>query len=176
MSIAVSIVIKPSRLVFAATSAICLGCALIGAAVGLGRIGEQPFAMRIAIAAACIAASLGAFCYAAWSRKAHHVDISGIGQIRLMETTAVAGLVSGDNSIGGRRTGEVVTLMDDSTLWPGLMVLRLQTADRRIRTVIVLPDSVDRHGFRALSVACRWIAAHSDHSRQPDLQKNRVDD
>jgi hypothetical protein len=132
--------------------------------------------MRIAIAAACAAAGIAAFCYAAWSRKAHHIDISGNGQIRLMETTAVAGLVSGDNSMGRRRTGEVVSLMEDSTLWPCLMVLRLQAADRRIRTVIVPPDSVDRPGFRALSVACRWIAAHSDLSGQPDLQKNRVDD
>jgi hypothetical protein len=161
MSIAVSVVIRSSRLVFAMVGAICIGSALIGLAILRGWVGDLGFQARIMIAGACVCAGISGFCYARWTRKARHIDISGIGQIRLVETTAVADPAFSNSPPDSVYAGEVVSLMDDSTLWSFLLLLRLQAEDKRIRTVIVLPDSVDRAGFRALSVACRWIVAHS---------------
>jgi toxin CptA len=161
MSIAVSVVIKPSRLVFALVGVICVGSALIGAAIGLECVGNLNTAARIACASACISVGLGGLCYAGHTRKTHRIDISGIGQIRLVETTALADPVFCRDLPVSVYSGEVVSLMDDSTLWPFLLMLRLRAEDGRTKTVIVLPDSLNEVGFRALSVACRWIVAHS---------------
>jgi toxin CptA len=162
MSIAVSVVIKPSRLAFAMVGAICIGSALMGLAIGLGRGGgDIGIPMRVTLAVACIGAGFRGVYYAMRMRKAHHIDISGIGEMRLVETTALADPAFCDGAPDSMNAGEVVSLMDDSTLWPFLLLLRLQAEDKRISTVIVLPDSVGRAGFRALSVACRWIVAHS---------------
>jgi toxin CptA len=164
MSIAVSVVIKPSRLAFAMVGAICIASALIGLIIGLGSIGNIGFPSRVALAIVCICAGIRGVYYATRMGKEHHIDISGIGQIRLVETTAVADPAFCNNAPGSANAGEVVSLMDDSTLWPFLLLLRLQAEDKRTRTVLVLPDSVDRAGFRALSVACRWVVAHSGAS------------
>jgi len=161
MSIAVSVVIQPSRLALVLVGAICLGSALIGIVIGFGRVGELAPAMRYALAGACVIIGFGVFYYAMRAGKAHHIDISGIGQMRLAETTAVADPASNNARPDSLHVSEVVSLKDDSTLWPFLLVLRLENQEGRARTVIVLPDSVDRAGFRALSVACRWIFAHS---------------
>jgi toxin CptA len=161
MSIAVSVVIKPSRLAFAMVGAICIGSVLTGLAIGLGRVGDIGIPVRVTLAGACICAGFRGVYYAMRMRKAHHIDISGIGQMRLVETTALADPAFCDGAPDSMHAGEVVSLMDDSTLWPFLLLLRLQAEDKRISTVVVLPDSVGRAGFRALSVACRWIVAHS---------------
>ncbi|WP_151446255.1 hypothetical protein [Lacisediminimonas profundi] len=49
--------------------------------------------------------------------------------------------------------------MDDSTIWPKLLALRLCRADGTRTGLVVLPDMVEPEGFRALVVAIRWIAA-----------------
>jgi len=64
-------------------------------------------------------------------------------------------LTSGDD-------GEIVRLMDASSLWPNLMFLHLQTESGRMVVLRILPDSVSPQEFRAISVACRWIAARSN--------------
>lgn len=161
MSIAVSVVIKPSRLVFAMVGAICVGSISIGLAVALGWSSELGMAVRLVVGGACICAGICGLSYATWTRKVHHIDISGIGQIRLVETTAVAEPAFCNYPPDSLRVGEVVSLMDDSILWPFLLLLRLQTEDKQIKTVIVLPDNIEHAKFRALSVACRWIGARS---------------
>lgn len=52
----------------------------------------------------------------------------------------------------------VVRLMAGSTLWPNLLLLRLQAEDGSVSVLPILPDSISRSDFRALSVAFRWIA------------------
>ncbi|HYD78440.1 MAG TPA: protein YgfX [Paucimonas sp.] len=171
MSIALSVVIKPSRLVLAMVGAICLGCASIGISIGFGLSGELHPAVRIVLACLCVCASIDGLWRAIRMGKTHHVDISGIGQIRLVETTALADPAFCGSPPDSVHAGELVSLMDDSTLWPFLLLLRLRTENGRIKTVIVLPDSADRAEFRALSVACRWIVAHSGSMRQSTSSK-----
>lgn len=171
MSIAVSVVVKPSRLVFAMVGFICLISVLIGLAVAFGRIGEPGFTARTAFVCVTIGAAVRGLYYLKRMGKAHHIDISGIGQIRLVETTALADPAFCNEAPETMRAGVSVSLMDDSTLWPFLLLLRLQAEDGRITTLIVLPDTVDRPGFRALSVACRWIVAHRGPDRHSDSSK-----
>ncbi len=52
-------------------------------------------------------------------------------------------------------------LLEDSTIWPGLLILRLGDDDK-LQWVTVLPDSVTGADWRALSLACRAIAARAE--------------
>jgi len=56
----------------------------------------------------------------------------------------------------------MVQLSRDSTLWPCLLLLRFRTDDGKIMTLPILPDCVSPHSFRALLVACRWVATQNN--------------
>jgi hypothetical protein len=99
----------------------------------------------------------------ATNRKSLHIDISGIGQIRLAEHNELTAVLAG----GANQSpdyGEVLQLQAGSTLWPWLLILRLQSTDQKVLTLPILPDCVGVDDFRALSVACRWIATHKNSS------------
>jgi hypothetical protein len=55
--------------------------------------------------------------------------------------------------------GEAVDLVSLSSLWPCLLILHLRHASRT-SVIVALPDSLPADGYRALLVACRWIAMH----------------
>ncbi len=117
----------------------------------------------LALACALAAVALGLFPLA--RRKPLRIDISGIGQIRLVDTSPDAAAGPADRQGGD---GEVVQLLRGSTFWPLLIVLRLQTRTGHPVTLLIFPDSVDRTAFRALSVACRWVATkHSSPAARP---------
>ncbi|NRR32367.1 flagellar hook-length control protein [Oxalobacteraceae bacterium] len=97
--------------------------------------------------AAALCAVLGLASLAALRRRptAQRLDISGVGQLRLtvyLPTGAVS-------------TAEPVVLLAGSTLWPGLLLLRLGHADGRVTTLPLWPGGA----LRAVAVACRAIAA-----------------
>jgi hypothetical protein len=106
----------------------------------------------------CAAASVGAAVLLVRSavigwrqhRNGWRIDISGVGQIRLTvyQARRDAGAVA-----------ESVTLMAGSTLWPGLLLLRLLAADGAVHVLLIWPGNVARQAFRPLSLACRAIAA-----------------
>lgn len=157
MSIALSAAIRPSRFLAGlhfAMAAVLLAtaCWLMQAADRLG----SSFQLHQMLAIVCAIASFALIVQPLRRRTALRIDITGLGQIRLVETLP-------DAEAGSRRlsdaVGEVVQLRQGSTLWPSLMVLRLQAVSGRFTTLILLPDSVSDDAFRALSVACRWIAA-----------------
>ena len=156
MSIAVSAVVKPSRLLFALGAGACLGVAFIGIIFAVSEIGNRSALLRLLIAGSCIFLALSGFYRIAKCRRTHHIDISGTGLIRLREK--LLGRLSTD--LGGKlgvESSEVLSLMPNSTLWPRLLLLRLQTGEGRIFTLQILPDCVSADDFRALSVAVRWI-------------------
>jgi toxin CptA len=160
MSIAVSAVVHPSRLLFAMVGVMAAGSALIGVAIGLGVIGDLS---PVARASACIITvflSFFGFYHGVRHRKPIHIDISGTGQLRLTEVIATT--PCRDKYWPHlEEIGEMATLMSDSTLLPHLLLLRLRTANG-IAVLPILPDSVSRDSFRALSVACRWIATQGE--------------
>jgi toxin CptA len=52
-----------------------------------------------------------------------------------------------------------VQLLPGSTVWPGLMLLRLRDEDGVACALMLLPDSVEAGQFRRLSVAIRDVAS-----------------
>jgi hypothetical protein len=174
MSIAVSAVVKPSRVLLLIVGGACACVVAIGLAISFGTLGNLSFSMQLAIGLPCIFfAFFGAY-RALRIRKTHHIDISGNGRIRLAETTPLAALTSSLFSHDTDMNGDQARLLPSSTVWPFLLLLNLQTEGGRVINIPILPDSIDRDTFRAFSVACRWIAAHREptqHANFSDLWK-----
>lgn len=161
MSIAVSAVVHPSRILLALTGATASGAAFIGFAIGLGLVGDLPGPTRLAVAALVLFLAFFGFYHGTRNRKTIQLDISGTGQIRLLKLVGEPPCTA-TNRPHLREIGEVVRLMSDSTIWPYMLLLRLRYDEGGIAIVPIFPDSVSRDGFRALSVACRWIATQKD--------------
>ncbi len=152
MSIAVSAVVRPSRCL--ALCALLMCGTLAGAAALVVRSASTPLHHALTVSCVLAAVFIGLFPLV---RKKHvRIDLSGTGQIRLVDTSpdAIAGL-----PYGSVNDGEVVQLLRGSTFWSSLMVLRLRTHSGHTTALLILPDSVDQDAFHALSVGCRWIAA-----------------
>jgi len=163
MSIAIYAVIKPSPTLHVLTCGMCLGVLSIAAAVALGLVGQLlPPALRILISVCCTFIAFSAFYQRLCSRSEFHIHISGSGQIRLAECKP-AGPGSTNKSSSLAKMGMEARLMPATTIWPWLLLLRLQLDDRSVVVVPIFPDCVPANTFRTLSVACRWLAAR-DHS------------
>lgn len=152
MSIAVSAVVRPSprlRLLYgamcggvAASAACCPGWlwpAVCVLAAGAGVRGGWPLVAGMA--------------------KRRQIDISGPGHIRLTvyQQTGMA-----DDTAS-------LALQAGSTLWPGLLLLRLGSGGMwaaappaRPQHLMILPDSVAPPAFRMLALACRALAARPE--------------
>jgi len=158
MSIAVSAVVNPSRLLLAAIGGMCLGIVFGAALIGFGRIGEMPNYARVLTAGSCALVTFFAFYWAIKTRKTFRIDISDIGQIRLEEYIGTGDTSSLANVAGGK----VLELLPDSTIWTHILLLRLRTEDNQIIILPILRDCVEKDAYRLLSIACRWIAAQNN--------------
>ena len=146
MSIALSAVIKPSRLLRAALAAYGATCA--GAAVALAQPARVHAPALLALA--CAACALLAWLVAANRGNARQIDISGLGEIRL----------SVQQSLGAATAmSEALRLLPGSTVWPSLLILLLRDATGgAVAVVTILPDSVATGQFRKIAVSIRSIA------------------
>jgi len=161
MSIAVSADIKPSRMLLLMMAAAAIVVALIGVIFAFALVGQLSFLVRMLLAAVCVVAALLAFWLVLQNRKAVWLHISGTGQIRLVEHHAVVRAKAGSRVM----SGGLAQLLAGSTVWPNLLLLRLRLENGKVRTIPVLPDSVSKETFRALQVACRWVASHNNDAR-----------
>lgn len=161
MSIAVSAMIHPSRLMTRALILFGTVLCVVAVLLWLRLSGKLPDLARAVLTLVCASAACAVFFIALLSKKTCRLDITGNGQIRLSEYRPTASASNSDlyEEIDG--SSEVVQLLRDSTLWPTLLVLRLQSQSGRVTIVPVFPDSTERHAFRAVCVACRWIAAQN---------------
>lgn len=146
MSIAVSAVILPSRRVRRA----CWGFACLNFMAGLHLAAGGAGAFRHAplLAAVCLLAAAVLLAPGAAGSDMRRIDISGVGQIRLTVQQDM-GLAGGD--------GALVDLLPGSTIWPGMLVLRLG-AEGAAEVLLVLPDSVQGDQFRGVAVAVSDIS------------------
>lgn len=161
MSIATSVIVRASPSLRMLSAAMSLGAVLIGVLIASGQIGETTSIARALLAAASIFLGFFGFYHGVRHRNHQHIDISGTGQIRLAET-GDTGPCAAANRPYLKKNGQVVHLLPSSTLWRRMLLLRLRTGSGRIITVPIMPDSVSRDSFRALSVACRWILSRID--------------
>jgi toxin CptA len=169
MSIAVSAVLKPSRVLLVLVAGMCLGVNAIGWALGFGLLGGPFSLLRVLSSGVCISTSIISFYYNLRSRKTLGIDISGIGQIRLNEYTVLDEATRAEQFSGSLHSKwQVVRLREGSILWPMLLVLFVEYENGSIEVLQILPDCVPSDTFRALAVACRWIGARN-HDEKDDL-------
>jgi len=132
MSIAVSVIVRPSRGLRIAHAGLCC-CVMASAAVCDGT----------AVSLLCLLAGALGWRFGRPAGIARRLDISGVGLMRL----AVY-----------QHNDSAVCLLPGSTLWPRLLLLRLRDEAGGVQTVAVLPDSVAPSAWRALVLACRAAA------------------
>jgi len=142
MSIAVSVLVRPSRthrlLLAAATLGQCALAVAMAPWTALVPVASPALALFPALAAGILAVA------AVRRPKPHHIDISGIGELRV---TVQQGL----------RVAPVARLLPGSVVWSPLMVLRWQAPGAPPRTLLVWRDAVDPPAWRALAVALAAI-------------------
>ncbi len=158
MSIAASVVVVPSRMLFGLVAGLCCGCALLGFAFLLGAIPAISAVLACIVALCCFTLAGFAVRSLRRSRQSWELDISGTGQIRLRRTKPDGQAGAAEKS--ATDDGLLVRLLADSTMWPNFLLLRLQDGDGVVHEVAIFPDSLPSDAFRAVSVACRWISAH----------------
>lgn len=146
MSIAVSAVVKPSRLLCGALATY----AAANLAVGIVVLSAAPGAFRAPVlaAAACLVAAAGAMGALGSARKKRLIDISGVGEMH----------VTVQQKLGETGTQNMpCKLRPGSAVWPRLLMLRVLGDDGKAAVVAVFADSVSAEEFRALAVAIRAI-------------------
>lgn len=165
MSIAVTVVVRPSPVLYALLCGMCICIALAGVAIGFSWVGDLTMPFRLSIASACILVSVICF-FTEYNCNTYLIAISGDGQIRLSEQGPVidATLPSACNDAFGEVL--LVSLQEDSILWPFLLLLRLKADNGKTFIVPICPDGLSVPGFRCLSVACRWIAMHNKSAQK----------
>jgi toxin CptA len=144
MSIAVSVPIVPSRLLRLLTLAYAAACIAMGAACAAGLVG--PVLWPAATGALCMLAGTAV----AWRTRAEPTP-------RTLDVLGPATLALTVQLNGGRTHRFVVRLLPDSTLWPGLLVLRLAGAP----PLVLLRDSVPPGSFRQLVMALRAVSGRA---------------
>jgi hypothetical protein len=158
MTIAVSVMVSPSRLLSLASRGMALLATVAITLVLFGNLNlSEIFRFQIALLASILVAS--AIFTLRRPGKTFHIDISGIGQIRLTQYSGVSIPYKNTGMPLDGSSGKLVHLCPDSILWPHLMLLRLKTDQGRIFSIPVLNDSLDASDFAQLLVACKWIAA-----------------
>jgi len=165
MSIAVSVIVGPSRI----HRLLLGGCGLAqsGAALAVGLVapGRFPWTPWLALLPALAAAVL--LCAAAQRVKTHRIDISGTGDLRVTVQQGV-GIARADAAAGRvaqppiqqpmhqarqQPMQQPMGLLPGSSVWAVLALLRYTAPDGSVRTLPVWRDSVDPAAWRALSVA-----------------------
>ena len=147
MSIAVSAVVRPSRLLRALVLAFAL--AQLAAGLAIASALGPPLRFPLLAACACLACATLLLRGLARPEMTHQIDISGLGDLRL-----TVQLDRGENAGESRP----VQLLAGSTVWPRMLLLRLR-GEGAITVLVVLPDSVAGADFRALALAIRSISS-----------------
>jgi toxin CptA len=145
MSIAVSVPLAPSRLLLSLQLAFAALCLVMAGAAAAGRLGPL-WAPALTVGACLLAAAATAAVPLRTTSRptARALDVLGPGSLVLT-------VQQGD----GEARRLAVRLLADSTLWPGLLVLRFDVAP----ALVLLPDSLPPGQFRRLAMALRAVAA-----------------
>jgi hypothetical protein len=144
----------------------CSAILCIALLVSLGKVGEFSSPLRLGTFIFTAFPALLGFYHTVRNQKIIHIDISGTGSLYLYQAGVSSPTCHERKRPHVKGNGEVMTLLHDSTIWTNLLLLRLQDAGGKITVVRVLPDCVSRESLRALSVACRWIAAQNNSAKR----------
>lgn len=158
MSIATSVVVRPSN--YRSLALIVMSVLLLISAIMLAGFpfDESALVFCQLLVVLCVAAAIYSVLAAVRYKKIFFIDISASGVIRLRHTDPTALPESPLQISDLQDRGEIVQLQRDSTLWSMLLLLRFQSGNGFVHTVMVFPDSLDEASFRTLSTACHWVA------------------
>jgi len=164
MTIAVSVMVSPSRLLTAASRGMAALAALALALILFANSNLSAiFRFQISLVASIL---LGcAIFMLRRPGKTFHIDISGIGQIRLTQYSGVSAFHEKESLALDGASGLVVHLRPDSVLWPQCLLLRLNSEHGNVYSIPVLPDSISGPGFAELSVVFRYIATRNANGK-----------
>jgi toxin CptA len=146
MSIAVSAVIRPSRIHRILLGA--AGLALFAAAFAVGLPASARFHASFLQATILVAAGAVLMHSGLESAKTHRIDIFGTGEMVLTVQQGLRML-----GAGAADGAAAVALLPGSVVWPPLMLLRLEGPGARVHVLPVWRDSVEPGAWRALAVA-----------------------
>jgi hypothetical protein len=161
MTIATSVVVHPSSALRLALIGMSSVAGVAAAMILLQDDFSDAHLVRIALGLICAILACAGFFQAFRSTKTFHIDISGIGQMRLTQYSGVSAIARASQPSLDVQSTAVVQMLSDSTLWPWLLVLRLKPENGAVVEIPVLPDCLCGESFHALLVACRWIAARA---------------
>jgi len=144
-------------------SAACLCIVLIAILIGCNQFDIFPVWSRLLLSLIYFIVAITCWTLFFFTQKIYLISISSAGQIRLLEVGAPTQNMP-EVFDTGNTAWIVVNLLEDSTLWPQLLMLRLRSETGRVIVLPILSDSVGLHSFKSLSVACRWIAVRINHN------------
>ena len=158
MSIAVSVLVRPSRCHAFLVMGFAFFFLMTGILVLENCVGSFTFYGKWGLVAVFLSAGiLLAFSYFR-GRKTLRIDISGNGQIRLKECKGYEYGTSGKSF--NTDEDDTLTMAENSTIWPWLVILCLESDSGNTFRVLIFFDSMERDEFRTLYATCRWIDAH----------------
>jgi toxin CptA len=146
MTIAVSAVVRPSRI--HRSLLVGAGLALLAAALAVGLAASARFHASLFQAAILAAAGAVLMHAGSASAKTHRIDISGTGEMVLTVQQGLRML-----GAGAEDSAAAVALLPGSVVWPPLILLRLEGPGARVHVLPVWRDSVEPGAWRALAVA-----------------------
>lgn len=155
MSLAVSVIVKPSRLLLVLIAVIFITAISISIFLGLNN--KFPYLIRVLFSSLGLFLSFFGFCHIVKTRKNLHISISNVGQIRINKLDCSPHDAQRANI---NNESNLVYLLNDSVILPYLIILHLSTKSGKIIIVPILPGVISRDDFRALLVACKWITNH----------------
>lgn len=169
MSIAASVLIRPSRVLRILSASLGTVLLLLCGRLSFKEFSVLPHSINVALTIALALLALFLFYSSFRTRKSFQLDISGLGGMRLREHYTRAGKGSWESSpIPDEAGADAVRLLPDSTIWPGLLALHLRRPDGRKIRLLVLPDMIEASAFRPLRVALRWIATQEEQLARED--------
>jgi len=166
MSIAVSALVRPSRVQRWITLA--AGLAQCAAALAVGLHAPERFVSATIVACALAGAGLALLGAALVRPKTHRIDISGTGALCVTVQQDVGGRDGGD---GG--SGDAV-LLPGSVIWPMWMGLRYAAPGMTPRVLQVWRDGVDAAAWRALAVALPVAGRRGDANERCEDSTNSM--
>jgi toxin CptA len=165
MPIAVSAIVRPSRVHGCVVAG--AGLSLFAAALAVGLFAPGNFQANH-FQAAVLAAAGAALMHAGSGRaKTHQIDISGTDELTLTVQQGLREPIAAPPSEAG------VTLLPGSVLWPFLMVLRFRDGAARTHVLPVWRDSVGADTWRLLAVAVQAIGRRGELIAAGQLLSNK---
>ncbi|PUA20086.1 hypothetical protein C7W93_09915 [Glaciimonas sp. PCH181] len=155
ISVAISARVAPSASLFAMVTLQAIAVASIGMLLIVGEIGHFVPVIGVVLGLVSVLISVWGWLGYRRTRRPIRIVITGNGQISIAEL-ATNTVVGADAAF---HAPVIAHLLSGSTLWAHLLLLRFQLGNGRIKSVVILPDCIPEDVFRALSVACRWIAS-----------------